>query len=180
MTNPHTPAVAQDTTAAPPPDLTPAQTVAWLLDAFVDRVPGVTHALVASKDGLALLTSSNVTKNWADTVSAALCGYASLAASTPGPSGSQQPARQIALEFDDHLFVAMASGVRQHAAFSHRPETAGTVETVLGVHTETTADLGLVGYEMRMLIKRFPQRMKTPVRQELASASPGSAHAELR
>ncbi|MFE0357523.1 roadblock/LC7 domain-containing protein [Streptomyces nigra] len=180
MTNPPTPAVAQDTTAAPPPDLTPAQTVAWLLDAFVEGVPGVTHALVASKDGLTLLASSNVDKDWADTVSAALCGYASLAASTPGPTGTKQHARQIAIEFDDHLFVAMASGVRQHAAFSHSPETKGTVETVLGVHAVTDADLGLVGYEMRKLIKRFPQRMTTPVRQELAGAYAGSAHADLR
>ncbi|MET8807936.1 roadblock/LC7 domain-containing protein [Streptomyces sp. NPDC004546] len=185
MTNPPTLAApvtsAQGTPATPPSDLTPVEEVAWLLDDFVNRVPGVTYALIASKDGLTLLASSNMTKDWADTVSAALSGYASLAAGTPGPTGRKQPAKQIAVEFDDCLFMAMASGLRQRSAFSSRPETEqGAVETVLGVYTEASADGGLVGYEMSKLIKRFPQRMQTPVRQELAGASADSAHAGIR
>ncbi|MFC8710345.1 MULTISPECIES: roadblock/LC7 domain-containing protein [unclassified Streptomyces] len=169
MTNPPTPA-AQNTTELPS-DLSPVETVTWLLDAFVSETPGVTHALVATKDGLALLISSNVAKDWADTVAAALCGYASLAASTPGPTGTKQHARLIALEFEDHVFMGMASGV---AEFANLSGAWGTVDTILGVYAETTADIAMVGYEMRKLINRWRQRMSTPIRQELTGTSPGA------
>jgi predicted regulator of Ras-like GTPase activity (Roadblock/LC7/MglB family) len=184
MTNPMPslpPTVTPDTPTAQQADSTPAETMEWLLDDFVRRVPGVTHALIGSKDGLLLMASSTMRRDWAETVAASLSGYASLAAGTLGPTGKKEPAKQIALEFDDYLFLVMVSGLRQQADFSHRPVTSNrTVETVLGVYAGASADAGLVGYEMSKLIKRFPQHMHTPIRQELTDAGADGAHAGIR
>jgi predicted regulator of Ras-like GTPase activity (Roadblock/LC7/MglB family) len=170
-------------TPGPPPRLTPYESMSWLLDDFVGRVPGVTHAMISSKDGLTLLASSLMSKDWANLLSAAVSGHASLAAGTPGPSGLTLPPKQILIEHSDHLLLIMVSGQADRAAFSHRPGTQqGMVETVLTVitTTEDETDAGVVGYQMGLLIKRFPQYMQTAARQELNGAPADSAHADIR
>ncbi|MFB8777974.1 roadblock/LC7 domain-containing protein [Streptomyces broussonetiae] len=155
---------------APPPDLTPLESMQWLVDDFVKQAPGVTHALITSLDGLSLLASSLMGKDWADTVAASVSGFASLAAGTRGPGGAAVPPQQIAIERADCLFLIMVAGRGYRSAFSHRPEReSGTVETVLGVFTEPDADVGAVGFEMHRLIRRFSEYMRTSVRADAAT-----------
>ncbi|MEU2144689.1 MULTISPECIES: roadblock/LC7 domain-containing protein [Streptomyces] len=136
--------------------------MAWLLRHFVADVPGVTHTVLLSRDGLRLL-DSEVDKDWADELSAALSGVASLASNITGPSHQKRPARQVMIERDDCLFFVQSAG--QSAAFGGHPSNErGLVETVLAVVAATDADAGTVGFEMGRLLQKFAPFMQIPVR----------------
>lgn len=147
-------------------DETPASgqrdNMAWLLRQFASDVSGVTHAVLLSRDGLRLL-DSDVDKDWADELSAAISGVASLAANISGPSHKKRPARQVVIERDDCLFFVQSAG--RSAAFDNRPANErGEVDTVLAVIATTGADAGTVGYEMGRLVQKFAPYMLIPVR----------------
>ncbi|MGW0999708.1 roadblock/LC7 domain-containing protein [Streptomyces sp. NPDC002523] len=136
--------------------------MAWLLRQFAAEVPGVTHAVLLSRDGLRLL-DSDVDKDWADELSAAISGVASLAANITGPSHKKRPARQVVIERDDCLFFVQSAG--RSAAFDNRPgNERGEVDTVLAVIAATDADAGTVGFEMGRLVQKFAPYMQIPVR----------------
>ncbi|MBW0009837.1 MAG: roadblock/LC7 domain-containing protein, partial [Pseudonocardiales bacterium] len=65
------------TTAAPQHPVQPSQ-FGWLVDSFVQRVPGVAHAVVVSADGLLLVASSGLPRDRADQLSAVTSGLVSL------------------------------------------------------------------------------------------------------
>lgn len=157
-----------DTTSAPgdgtvrPPGGEPKADMAWLLTQFAATVPGVTHALLLSRDGLKLL-DSDITRDWADELSAAFCGLASLAQNITGPIGKKLPPQQIVIEREDCLFFVQSAGTS--AAFDDHPgATRGMVDTVLGVITRADADAGTVGYETGRLVGQFAPYMVVPVR----------------
>ncbi|MDX2404096.1 roadblock/LC7 domain-containing protein [Streptomyces cyaneofuscatus] len=136
--------------------------MAWLLRQFVADVPGVTHAVLLSRDGLRLL-DSEVDKDWADELSAALSGVASIASNITGPSHKKRPARQVVVERDDCLFFVQSAG--QSAAFGNHPgNEGGLVDTVLAVIAATDADAGNAGFEMGRLVQKFAPFMQIPVR----------------
>ncbi|MFE5077587.1 roadblock/LC7 domain-containing protein [Streptomyces halstedii] len=136
--------------------------MAWLLRQFADDVPGVLHAVLLSRDGLRLL-DSEVDKDWADELSAALSGVASLASNVSGPRHQKRPARQIIIEREDCLFFVQSAG--RSAAFEDHPgNERGEVDTVLAVIAGPDSDVGPVGFEMGRLVKRFAPYMQIPVR----------------
>lgn len=136
--------------------------MAWLLRQFVADVPGVLHAVLLSRDGLRLL-DSEVDKDWADELSAALSGVASLASNTTGPSHQKRPARQVVIERDDCLFFVQSAG--RSAAFEDHPSNdRGVVDTVLTVIAAPDADAGPIGFETGRLIQKFAPYMQIPVR----------------
>ncbi|MFB4420591.1 roadblock/LC7 domain-containing protein [Streptomyces sp. QL37] len=136
--------------------------MAWLLRQFADDVPGVLHAVLLSRDGLRLL-DSEVDKDWADELSAALSGVASLASNATGPSHQKRPARQVIIERDDCLFFVQSAG--RSAAFEDHPgNERGEVDTILAVIAAPDADAGPVGFEMGRLVKKFAPYMQIPVR----------------
>ncbi|QNE77328.1 roadblock/LC7 domain-containing protein [Streptomyces finlayi] len=136
--------------------------MAWLLRQFAIDAPGVTHAVLLSRDGLRLL-DSDIDKDWADELSAALSGVASLASNTTGPSRQKLPARQVIIERDDCLFFIQSAG--RSAAFDDHPgNERGEVDTVLVVITAPDADAGPVGFETARLIQKFAPYMQIPVR----------------
>ncbi|WP_435854698.1 roadblock/LC7 domain-containing protein [Streptomyces longwoodensis] len=98
---------------------------------LVSEMPGVTHAALISRDGLRLL-DSDVDKDWADELSAAFSGVASLAANITGPSHKQGPARQVIVERDDCLFFVQNAG-RSPAFDKHPGIERGEVDTILAV-----------------------------------------------
>ncbi|ROQ70258.1 putative regulator of Ras-like GTPase activity (Roadblock/LC7/MglB family) [Streptomyces sp. 840.1] len=151
--------------ATPVSEMTPREQqdkTAWLLRQFVSDTPGVTHAVLLSRDGLRLL-DSEVDKDWADELSAGLSGVASLAASITGPSNRRNPAKQVVIERDDCLIFVQSAG--RSAAFDNSPGDArGQVETILAVIAGTDADAGLVGFEMGRLVGKFAKSMLVPVR----------------
>jgi predicted regulator of Ras-like GTPase activity (Roadblock/LC7/MglB family) len=105
--------------------------MAWLLRQFASETPGVTHAVLLSRDGLRLL-DSDVDKDWADQLSAALSGVASLATNITGPSHEKRPVRQVIIERNDCLvFVRSVGG---SAAFNKHPGSErGERDTILAV-----------------------------------------------
>ena len=50
----------------------------WLINEFVDRVPGVAHVIVVSSDGLLLVMSDGLPRERADQLSAIASGLVSL------------------------------------------------------------------------------------------------------
>lgn len=136
--------------------------MAWLLRKFAADVSGVTHAVLLSRDGLRLL-DSDVDKDWADELAAAISGVASLAANITGPTHKKRPAKQVIIERDDCLYFVQSAG--RSSAFPGHPGIArGVVDTVLTVVTTATADVGTVGFEMSRLVDRFAPYMDIPVR----------------
>ncbi|MEU6405466.1 roadblock/LC7 domain-containing protein [Streptomyces sp. NPDC046985] len=134
----------------------------WLLRHFAADVPGVTHAVLLSRDGLRLL-DSEVDKDWADELSAALSGIASIAANVTGPGHKKRPARQVVIERDDCLIFVQSAG--RSAAFENHPgNERGAVDTVLAVIATTDADVGSVGFETGRLVQKFAPYMQIPVR----------------
>ncbi|MFF6880059.1 roadblock/LC7 domain-containing protein [Streptomyces sp. NPDC012474] len=150
-------APASETTASGQRD-----NMAWLLRQFASETPGITHAVLLSRDGLRLV-DSDVDKDWADELSAALSGVASLAANITGPTHKKRPARQVIIERDDCLVFVQSAG--RSAAFDNHPgNERGEVDTILAVIATTDADAGTVGYEMGRLVQKFAPYMLIPVR----------------
>ncbi|MVO90224.1 roadblock/LC7 domain-containing protein [Streptomyces sp. p1417] len=139
----------------------PQEAMAWLLRQFAIDVSGVTHAVLLSRDGLRLL-DSDVDKDWADELSAAVSGMASIASNITGPRNETHPATQIMIEREDCLVFVQNAG--RAAAVEGYPGTDGFVDTVLAAIATPDADAGRVGFEMGRLIGRFERYMLVPVR----------------
>jgi uncharacterized protein len=109
----------------------------WLLDRLVDQVPGVDLALVVSADGLLLSRSRDMTREFAEHLSAMCSGLSSLARS--GARHCDRGAvRQTIVEMHDGFLLVAAAGQ----------------ETNLAVLTGADVDIGIVAYEMQVLAHR--------------------------
>ena len=109
----------------------------WLLDNFVRTVPGTRHTLVVSADGLLMAMSDNLDRTSGDQLAAIVAGLSSL---TRGAARQLQAGdvRQAIIEMDElFLFLMSVSN-----------------GSVLAVVADTTCDVGLIGYEMAMLVSR--------------------------
>ena len=119
----------------------------WLLDDLVDRVPSVEQAVVLSADGLMMGASAALSREDAEHLSAMAAGFQSLAkgASRHFRAG---PVRQTVVEMESAFLFVTAAG--QGAC--------------LAVLAASDADLGLIAYEMAMLVTRVGEFMQAPVR----------------
>ncbi|MGW1039519.1 roadblock/LC7 domain-containing protein [Streptomyces sp. bgisy153] len=141
------------------------QRLHWLLKQFADTIPGVTQAVLLSRDGLKLL-DSGIHPDWADEIAAAFSGIASLAQNVKGPSNKKLPAQQIIIEREDAFFFIQYAGTSD--AFKNHPgNTNGMTDTVLGVIARPDAQISTVGYEMGRLVGQFEPYMAIPVRQDV-------------
>ncbi len=124
----------------------------WLLDDLVGRVPTVRQGVVLSADGLLMGRSGGLDREDAEHLCAMAAGFQSLArgASRHFRAGD---VRQTVVEMDEAFLLVTAAG--QGAC--------------LAVLAESSADLGLVAYEMAMLVVRVGQIMDAPPR----SPAPG-------
>ncbi|WP_370524019.1 roadblock/LC7 domain-containing protein [Cellulomonas sp. APG4] len=109
----------------------------WLLDNFVKTVPGTRHTLVVSADGLLMAMSENLDRTSGDQMAAIVAGMSSL---TRGAARQLHAGdvRQAIIEMDE-LFVFLMSVSNG---------------SVLAVVADSTCDVGLIGYEMAMLVSR--------------------------
>ena len=119
----------------------------WLLDDLVTRVPTAQQAVVLSADGLMMGSSSGLSREDAEHLSAMAAGFQSLAkgASRHFRAG---PVRQTVVEMESAFLFVTAAG--QGAC--------------LAVVASSDADLGLIAYEMAMLVVRVGQTMDAPER----------------
>ena len=133
-----------------------ANNVNWLMTKFCTETPGVEHAIAVSSDGLLMAMSSNLDRASADKVSAIVTGMRSLAdgAARVLGKGSMQ---QVLVEMGNaYLFVSAISG-----------------GSSLGVVASKQCDLGLVGYEIAMLVQRVGSQLTPDLVAELKSALTG-------
>ena len=115
----------------------PAQDLNWLVTDFVDRTPSVAHAIVVSADGLPLASSDGLLPDRVDQLSAVTSGLASL---TQGAARVFEggPVTQTVVEMERGLLLVMAI----------------SNGSSLAVLASADCDMGLVAYEMTLLVER--------------------------
>jgi len=121
--------------------------LSWLLDDMVDRVPSAQQAVVLSADGLMMGASAGLSREDAEHLSAMAAGFQSLAkgASRHFRAG---PVRQTVVEMESAFLFVTAAGLG----------------ACLAVLATNDADLGLIAYEMAMLVTRVGEFMNAPDR----------------
>ncbi|MBP2367753.1 roadblock/LC7 domain-containing protein [Pseudonocardia parietis] len=132
-----------DTTSAP-------QEFGWLVNEFVSRVHGVTHALVMSSDGFPLTASESVTTDDAEQLAAISSGLLSLAHNSAAlfdKGGCEQI--MIRMTRGYFLFMGIGSG-------------AG-----IAVLTGPGCDMKVVGYEMTQFVRNAGHVLTPEVRADL-------------
>ena len=114
-----------------------AQDLNWLITNFVERVPAVAHAIVVSADGLPLAFSEGFPPDRADQLAAVASGLASL---------TQGAARVFQAGAVLQTVVEMEGGLLLVMAISNGSS--------LAVLAAADCDMGLVAYEMTLLVER--------------------------
>jgi len=114
-----------------------AQDLNWLITNFVERVPAVAHAIVVSADGLPLAFSEGFPPDRADQLAAIASGLASL---------TQGAARVFQAGAVLQTVVEMEGGLLLVMAISNGSS--------LAVLAAADCDMGLVAYEMTLLVER--------------------------
>jgi predicted regulator of Ras-like GTPase activity (Roadblock/LC7/MglB family) len=132
-----------------------AQNLNWLITNFVDRVPGVAHTVVVSADGLLLAVSNGFPRDRADQLAAVASGLSSL---------TQGAARIFEGGTVTQTVVEMVRGFLFVMAISDG--------SALAVLASSDCDMGLIGYEMALLVERAGDVLTPALRAELQSSLP--------
>ncbi|MDF5758994.1 roadblock/LC7 domain-containing protein [Spongiactinospora sp. TRM90649] len=119
----------------------------WLLDDLTSRVGAIRQAVLLSTDGLAVGSSSGLSRDDAEHLAAVAAGFQSLARGAGRHFGGGD-VRQTIVEMESAFLFVSAAGQG----------------TCLAVVSESDADVGHVAYEMAMLVKRVGQHIATPPR----------------
>jgi predicted regulator of Ras-like GTPase activity (Roadblock/LC7/MglB family) len=119
----------------------------WLLDDLVQRVPEITKAVILSQDGMTLGASNTLERDDAEHLAALAAGFQSLARGAGQHFGGGN-ARQTIIEMEAGFLLVTAAG-------------SGTC---LAVITGPGADLGLVAYEMAVMVRRSSEHIRVNTR----------------
>jgi predicted regulator of Ras-like GTPase activity (Roadblock/LC7/MglB family) len=114
----------------------------WLLDDLVARVAKVSKAVILSRDGLVIGASDGLAREDSEYLSAAAAGFQSLARGT-GQHFGLGAVRQTVVEMESAFLFVMAAG-------------EGSCMAVLAAQG---ADVGLVAYEMALLVTRVAEHL---------------------
>jgi uncharacterized protein len=130
-----------------------ASDFSWLINDFVERVAGVSHAVVVSSDGLLLVMSAGLPRDRADQLAAVASGLVSL---TQGAANCFMGGfvRQTIVEMDGGFLFVMSIGDSASLAVLAAPQ----------------CDIGVVGYEMALLVARVGQVLAPDLRVEASDA----------
>ncbi|MDG4766719.1 roadblock/LC7 domain-containing protein [Solwaraspora sp. WMMD406] len=109
----------------------------WLLDDLVGRVKQADHAIVLSVDGLLMASSRNLGRDDGEHLAAMAAGIQSLARGA-GKRFRGGSVRQTIIEMESSFLFVTAAG---HGA-------------CLAVLASEETDVGLIAYEMAMLVTR--------------------------
>jgi predicted regulator of Ras-like GTPase activity (Roadblock/LC7/MglB family) len=132
-----------------------AQNLGWLMTNFVARVDGAIHTLVVSSDGLPLAVSDGLDRVRANQLSAVVSGLSSLAEGAARHFGGGA-VTQTVVEMDRGFLFVMAVGDG----------------SCLATLASSDCDVGLVGYEMALLVARAGDALTPAVRAELQASLP--------
>lgn len=134
----------------------PATELNWLLDNLVERVLQVSHAVVLSRDGITIASSAGLGRDDAEHLAAVAASFQSLARGA-GRHFEGGEVRQTVVEMDSAFLFVTAAG--QGAC--------------LAVLSSADSDVGLVAYEMTMLVKRVGQHLSANPRLAQHGAADG-------
>ena len=134
-----------------------AQDLNWLVTDFADRVPFVAHAIVVSADGLPLASSDGLLPDRVDQLGAVTSGLASL---TQGAARVFEggPVTQTVVEMERGLLLVMAI----------------SNGSSLAVLAAADCDMGLVAYEMALLVERVGGALTPAARAGIQQANGSS------
>jgi len=127
----------------------------WLLNDLVARVAQIDKAVILSRDGLAIGASAGLSREDAEHLSAIAAGFQSLARGVGQQFGSG-PARQTIVEMESAFLFVTAAGEG----------------SCLAVLAPAGADVGLIAYEMAVLVKRVGAHMSVLSRPVPSGADP--------
>lgn len=128
----------------------PPSKFGWLVTNFAERVPGVAHAVVVSADGLLLTASARLPRDRADQLAAVASGVVSL---------TQGAARCFEAGGVVQTVIEMERGIVLLMSISDG--------SCLAVLASPTCDIGLIGYEMTLLVDWVGQLLTPELRAEL-------------
>jgi len=132
-----------------------AQNLNWLVSNFARNVPGAAHAIVLSADGLLMAVSERLDRARADQLAAVASGLASL---TQGAArifgGGTVTQTVVEMEQGFLLVMAVSDG------------------SCLAVLAAPSCDIGLIGYEMALLVAKTGEVLTPELRAELQAALP--------
>ena len=133
----------------------------WLLDDMVVRVGEIRHAVVLSNDGLAVGASTDLRREDAEHLAAVASGFHSLAKGAGRHFGTGG-VRQTMVEMDDGFLFVAAAGEG----------------SCLAVLSNAHADIGLIAYEMALMVKRVGEHLRSAPRNaaEPADEPPPTSH----
>ncbi|WP_156222159.1 roadblock/LC7 domain-containing protein [Actinomadura litoris] len=123
----------------------------WLLDDLVHRLPHARSAVVLSADGLLMASSKGMTQDDGEHLAAVSAGIQSLAKGA-GTRFGGGPVRQTIIEMQSAFMLVSVAGKG----------------ACLAVLASEEADVGLVAYEMAMLVTAMGQHLSSPARTEAA------------
>jgi uncharacterized protein len=132
-----------------------ARGINWLISDFVTAVPGVAHTVVVSSDGLPLAYSDGFPKDRADQLAAVAAGLISL---------TQGASRVFEGGTVAQTIVEMQRGLLMIMSISDG--------SCLAVLAAVDCDMGLVAYQMTLLVERAGQVLTPAVRAELQASYP--------
>ena len=134
---------------------TEANNINWLISNFVERVPGVSEAVVVSSDGLPMALSGGIDRDAADRFAAVASGLIGLAYGAAGRFGGGR-VNEVIIEME-HAFL-FVTGISDGSC--------------LAVVADAGCDVGLVGYEMAVLVEKTGAFLTPELRAELQGALP--------
>lgn len=120
----------------------------WLLNDLVTRVPEAQNAIVLSEDGLLMATSAGLNREDAERLSAVASGYRSLSRGA-GRFFGGGPVRQTIVEMESAFLFVTSAGTR----------------ACLAVISSSDSDIGLIAYEMAVLVRRVGAFLSTAQRE---------------
>ncbi len=121
--------------------------LSWLLDDLVRRVPQVSKAVMLTQDGLAIGASAGLSREDAEHLAALAAGFQSMARGAGQHFGGGR-VRQTIIEMEAAFLFVSAAGQG----------------TCLAVLTAGDADIGLVAYEMAVLVRRSNEHLGVAAR----------------
>jgi uncharacterized protein len=133
----------------------PSENMSWLLNNLVKKVPEVTYAIALSSDGLLLATSVGMDRATADQLAAVASGFNSLARGAGRFFGGGN-VRQTIVEMEQGFLFVTAVGDG----------------ACLAILSSPGADIGLIAYEMALLVTRVGEFLTPELRAEMQAALP--------
>jgi uncharacterized protein len=132
-----------------------AQNLNWLVANFAKSVSGVAHAIILSADGLLMAVSDRLDRARADQLAAVASGLASLTQGAARVFGGGT-VTQTVVEMEQGFLLVMSV----------------SDGSCLAVLASPSCEIGLVGYEMAMLVARTGAVITPELRAELQAALP--------